>query len=47
MEKLEKIVVKIGGGDDDFDLKVEPKVVINLCRSCSPTIQFLAESLEK
>jgi len=31
MEHLEKIVVKIGA-DDDFDLRVEPKVIIILFR---------------
>ena len=37
MEKLEKIIVKIGQ-DEDFDLRVEPKVNAHLGRSWSPTI---------
>lgn len=42
MEKLEKIVVKIGQ-DDEFDLRVEPKVLSIQCRSWSPTTPFPGE----
>ena len=46
MEKLEKIIVKIGQ-DDDFDLRVEPKVFLFSPRWCSPTTPSLAESHER
>jgi len=46
MEKLEKIAVKIGA-EDDFDLRVEPKVVILILRSWNPTIPFQAEFPER
>lgn len=42
MEKLEKIIVKIGQ-DEDFDLRVEPKVAHPLVRSWSLTILFRDE----
>lgn len=42
MEKLEKIIVKIGQ-DEDFDLRVEPKVTSQLGRSWSPTIPYQDE----
>lgn len=42
MEKLEKIIVKIGQ-DEDFDLRVEPKVTPFLCRLWSLMILFQDE----
>ena len=39
MEKLEKIIVKIGQ-DEDFDLRVEPKVALLLARLWSPTTRY-------
>ena len=47
MERLEKVVVKIGNEDDSSDLRVEPKVTFKLLRSWNLTTLSLGVFLAR